>query len=973
MSEATTTPELDRIADDAPRHTPLWALLSRWLLATEAWLRSHGGDPLRTTIRGFWLLIAFAGIGLLIGPVINKPLTLDDITSSASTATERWIARTIAIDYTIDLADDGTLVAQVEERFTAFFPDDVEATGIERVLATQYQGHDLAPRDITATVNGEPLELGRSETPTELTLTLDTGEQLQGDHDFVLRYTLHHLAYDTDDRSTGEPVQVLEWDVFGPSWPTGFAALEVRLDLPQQLDDRLVRAPRGGLAWTLLVASDWLEPEADSPAGRAVYTFTNEQNIPPHANAWFTVVLEPGSIVMPPRSPWFWVQTWGPLAPLALLLATLLLTLAARAVAWSDARGRPWYVAQSEPPPRVPVGIAAQVMGSRRGLELAEALEQHSHLRRRAAPDARLTSLERVGHAARRAGRLGDLPRALRRFFSAAERREQYVRGLRRVPHGFVRDAFVWAPISLTLVQWGLVRQLSHQVALAVVWWPVAFVAASTAIAVLVLTLALTAHPLTRKGALVRQHLLGVKVFADRTSLFERATLRDPAMAHAALLADPRRAGEIITERVETELGSESDPHGWRTPDFVTAPRMLVRFSALLVVVGTVLVMALAPNPYERGQGYLGYGWDIRGALYTEVESFRAEAVLTRDGEGRAVIEVVETVDVVFEADAPLPPQVVRQWRSEVDGQSLDLSIDRVLLDGRPVSHVVQPDLDTLLVRTTMAEPLEGAHEFTVEYTLGSAAVAAEYGPAGEIVDRVRWAALLRGWKYEYGRESPPLEPFEIALSIDPVLLDTALRAGWITLDRESAEWSPDWQDDVVAFGHVDVLGDGDAAVETIGAGDVDGLLRHSLALGFAAERETYSWQLTVDDVGVMIDFAPGTFTGPDVGALRAVGFATIAPLIATLAAGLLALGVAALGVTTAVRRPTGEPEEGLPRDLLRWLAPALGLAAALLFLWTSFDIVGDHPHLPLLGLGVLSGIAGGWWALAAGWRGPRT
>lgn len=539
------------------------------------------------------------------------------------------------------------------------------------------------------------------------------------------------------------------------------------------------------------------------------------------------------------------------------------------------------------------------------------------------------------------------------------------------MPEGFVRDAFIWAPISLTLVQWGLVRQLSYQAPLAVVWWPTAFVAASTVVAVLVLALALTARPLTRKGALVRQHLLGIRVFAERTAMLERSTLRDPALAYAALLVDPREAGSVITERVEAELGSESDPHGWRTPDFVTTPRLLVRIASVLCVAAAMLTMAFAPNPYERGDSYASYGWDIRGALYTEVESFRAEAVLTRDDDGRAVIEVVETIDVTFEADAPIPPQVVRQWRSEVDGQSLDLSIERVLLDGRTVPHVVEPDLDSLLVRTTMAEPLVGEHVFTVEYTLGSAAVAAELGPGGTVVDRVRWAALLDGWKYEYGRENPPLEPFEIALSVDPDLVGAALRAGWITVDTDSADRASDWLDDVVPFGDVDSLGDGEAAIESVTLSGDGAVVRHSLTLGYG-ERESYSWQLTVDDIGVMLDFEPGTFTGPDALALRGTGLAATLPLTLTVAAGLLSLAFAAYGVGAARRRPTGEPEEGLHRDLLRWLAPALGFSAVLLFLWTSFDIVADHPHLPLLGLGVLTGIAGGWWGLAAGWRGPR-
>lgn len=70
--------------------------------------------------------------------------------------------------------------------------------------------------------------------------------------------------------------------------------------------------------------------------------------MPPHAQAWFTMKFEPGAIVMPPPTPLVWFQTLGPLAPLMFLALTLLLAVAARAVAWDDARGRPWFVAQFE-------------------------------------------------------------------------------------------------------------------------------------------------------------------------------------------------------------------------------------------------------------------------------------------------------------------------------------------------------------------------------------------------------------------------------------------------------------------------------------------------------------------------------------------------------------------------------------------------------------------------------------------------
>ena len=131
--------ESERIPDEAPKRAYLWVVLSGWLLGAEAWLRSHGGRGLRYGISGFWARVAFTGVVLLAGPVINQPLTLDDITGSASSAADRWIAREFAVDYRITRTAEGLLVAQVEERISAFFPEGTHDRGIERVLSTQYQ------------------------------------------------------------------------------------------------------------------------------------------------------------------------------------------------------------------------------------------------------------------------------------------------------------------------------------------------------------------------------------------------------------------------------------------------------------------------------------------------------------------------------------------------------------------------------------------------------------------------------------------------------------------------------------------------------------------------------------------------------------------------------------------------------------------------------------------------------------------
>ncbi|MFT4306851.1 MAG: DUF2207 domain-containing protein, partial [Microbacterium sp.] len=497
----------ERIPDDRPRPTPLWALLSRWLLRLEAWLRSHGGPRLRAGLLAFWGVVAAAGLFLLFGPVINPPLTLEDIIDSASTATDTWIAREFDADYELQRSDAGRLQAVVTETIDAYFPDDVDASGIERVLAIEYEGHALAPSDVEATVDGMSIDATMQAVPDRLTIGLDTGGRLSGDHEFVLRYTLQDLAYATTDDASGEEVDLLEWSVLGPSLPQAIAAIDVTVTMPDTLADRLVRSPRGAIAWTLISGGDWLEPEDDSPAGTTTYAFTSDDTLPPNAQAWFTMPFASGTFAMPGPTPLFLLQSLGPLLPLLFLLVTLLFTLAARAVAWSDARGRPWFVAQYDPPHGITPNLAAQILRTPRTRELAVAV---ATTRTPASDTARPARLLATGRAARRAGRIGDLFRAAAGYRADPARRQQLAGDYRRIPRGFVRDWFLAAPIALSLLQIGLVRQLSHQARLAIVWWPSAFVAASVAIAAVVVAATLAARPLTEKGALAKQHLRGI-------------------------------------------------------------------------------------------------------------------------------------------------------------------------------------------------------------------------------------------------------------------------------------------------------------------------------------------------------------------------------------------------------------------------------------------------------------------------------
>lgn len=960
----TTTAPDDAIRVDRPRHTPLWALLSGWLLGLEAWLRSHGGTGLRRGIRVFWAVIAAVGVLLLVGPVINPPMTLEDITSSASNATDDWIAKRFAADYRIERDGGGRLHAEVDERITATFPAGIESTGIRRVLATEYQGHSLDPSAITATLDGEPVAVEMQRSPTELAIVIDAGAPLTGEHEIGLGYRMQDLAYATVDDATGAEVDLLEWDVFGPSWPQALAGLDVAITLPDEVADQLVRAPRGSLAWTLVGGGEWLEAEEGGRPGESTYRMTNDQNIPPHAQAWFTMPFEPGTFTMPPPSPLFIVQSFGPLVPLMLLAVALLFALAARAVAWADARGRPWFVARHDPPVVSPA-TAAHVLGAPRAIDLGEALGALPRRARRGVQAQAEAQELRVGaaRAARRTGRFGDLPRALARYWFGSERRGAVADGLRRVPDGFVRDAFLAGAPALVLVQWGLVRQLSHQATLAVVWWPVAFVIVSTVLAAVIVWIAWSSRPLTRRGALLKQHLLGIGVFAERTRLLERGPSNDPALPYAVLVGEPRPTGRRVAAMLDAEIGDDAGQRRWHASGYLTWPRLLVIGASLLLLPGMIAMIALVPNPYERGIRYAALDRDVPGTIWTSVESADIVGELTRSDDGRAVLSVTERFEVEFDDSSSRVPQFADQWRTHVEGQSLGLRVDAVRIDGAEVPFVTEQLRDTLVMRTTLTEPLSGSHEVVVESVLGSAAVAAAgdeggYGQ-GPSVDRVRWAAVLENWDLSSmwrDADTGGFAPTRLEFRVADDLLALATGAGWISRDTDAADEARDWPETVVPFGDVDEVV-ADPAMHGVEETTAQEDGEFVAAVSFEDTEYGPPLALTVDDLGVRLDFPAGTFTGPDAGAQRTAQLLAVLPFAVTLGLSVLAILIAALGILAGLAEVPAAFRPGVFRDLVVWFAPAAALTSVVGFVWLCGDMVPEHPVLPALGLPMVAAV----------------
>ncbi|WP_295830626.1 DUF2207 domain-containing protein [uncultured Microbacterium sp.] len=903
--ERSAPPEATLV--EPPRHTPLWAFLSRLLLRLEAWLRSHGGTRLRAGIRVFWAAVAAVGLVLLVGPVINAPLTFDDITSSAKEATSTWIAQDFSAEYDLQRHDDGRLAVAVTERFTAVFPDDVDERSIERVLASQYEGHDLAPTLREARLDDRTVDARVTTTPTRTTYVIGGGDRLTGSHRVELRYDLRDLAYDDSDTSSDQVSQLLQWDVFGPEWPHGVSSSSLRVVVPRDLEGAFARQPSAGLSWLLVSGSTTMEPE-DAASDPLVYEITNDQNIPPHGSFWFTFRFDSGTFAMPGPSPLFLVQAYGPFVPLLLLAAGVLFAFAARAVAWADARGRAWFVPESQPRRGSSVALDARLWAARRTAVLAEALDAW----RRDPTDSRL--IRRLARAAHRAGRWGDLLPAVRSFRFSPAWRSQFQRGLRTVPRGFVRDAFLGGAFALAVLQLGLTRQLSHQRALTIEWWPAAAAAASVALAAVILTVALSARPLTREGALAREHLLGQRQYLELTNAAERTPLRSADLPYVVIFAHPRVAGRLLRDLIEREgiaRGVGADP------TFLGRGRLAVRACALGLVAGAVALAFLTTASTNAAPDQAAVLDGIEGSSGLAVTDADIAATLSRDGDGAGRVEVVETLKTEVEADRRVVPQVTRAWRDVVDGRDQGLTVESITVDGRTVPFVQTRRLDHAVVQTRLTDDWSGAHVVEIRYEVARPIAEDASG------ERLTWTALLPGWSWSWRTVDAETEHVRIALTLaDGLGEGLEDGSGWMDATPYRPDAMPEpLNDDAVRSGS-----------ETVVSFD-------------ARASDEYSpnsrWPSSSKYAGLDLRFAPGTFssaTPPSIGHTLWTALPWLLGPILGAAAVVLGLG----GMRARDR-------VGVRRDLARWVPPSLVIAQVVLVGWAAGDAATEDAILPVV------------------------
>jgi uncharacterized membrane protein YgcG len=499
---------------------------------------------------------------------VVTPATAASAESAVRTDTSDFTFDSFDADYHLDRDADGRATLRTVETIVAEFPATDQNRGIVRAIPNEYRSADL---DVSVTgITDETgaavvYELSESDGFTEL--ALGTDDFVHGRTTYVIEYTQRDVIGAFADTGADE----FYWDVNGTGWAQPFGTVTARL----HLDDTLADALSGQSACYTghYGSTDICGVEQTTDATGTVLTATSTDLLPAQ-NLTLAVGFAPGTFTPPPSAADSWIVTvvpWAILGLAALLVAGLLVL---RTFVWRDAAGRGTVIVQYTPPEDVPVLLAAVLLGKKKvglpaqliGFAVARAarlVESPSEpASRRYAIEVR--DVDRLGTADRRilGALLPQLKNGARLRLDTADRKlgdrihrltgsmtdEVTTQGFRargksRIPAVLVLTATLLVGVAWLVNSWAG----NHDVASD----PVAALLPVTILALAVLTACVRLpNRLTEKGALLREHLLGMRDYLRLVETDRIRVLQSPDGAErsrAAGFGEPGDTDLIVT------------------------------------------------------------------------------------------------------------------------------------------------------------------------------------------------------------------------------------------------------------------------------------------------------------------------------------------------------------------------------------------------------------------------------------------
>ncbi len=171
--------------------------------------------------------------------VFSAIFSLLNINSVSALNTEDYYFESMNVDYHLSVGKDNHSVLKVEETLVPVFPDYDQNHGIERNIPLKYDGHKLKFELEEVTLDGETGVIAKEdESDNHYRMKLGrASEYLKGRHVFKIKYTLQDVTHKPKDNSN---IQEFYWDVNGVDWRQTFQKVTVTLQIDQKLANKII-------------------------------------------------------------------------------------------------------------------------------------------------------------------------------------------------------------------------------------------------------------------------------------------------------------------------------------------------------------------------------------------------------------------------------------------------------------------------------------------------------------------------------------------------------------------------------------------------------------------------------------------------------------------------------------------------------------------------------------------------------------
>lgn len=452
-------------------------------------------------------------------------------------------------EYTLSRGEDRRSTLRTVERLVARFPDTDQNRGIQRAIPISYDGHrtELAVRSVTDE-HGAPRAYTSAEEGDFLVLTIAVpeGQYAHGANTYVIEYTQRDVTKAFANSSADE----FYWDVNGTGWAQPFGRVSATLTVDPGIAPALTGASSCYRGWE--GSTERCEIGRDGTAFSVA-----EDQLGPHQNVTLAVGFAEGTFAGAP------FRLFDHVPPLVLGAATVTVADAVMVVVMMirnrrGARTGRAIVAQYEPPEGVDAALAAEILGEQKRALTATLLDLAVRRRIRLRHDAErasygaeftggtvgmnqrfpLTSGEEMflarlfgrGAKTRELGAtvwftrgstaLGDAGRIMRGEAASAAKRKRLRADPPKWPNRVAALGLLLALVLLALHclltgNWTLLIVVGVVGIQVLVWGSLLLVA-----------LLSSTSPLTREGALLRDHLMGLQEYirlaeADRIRMLQ--------------------------------------------------------------------------------------------------------------------------------------------------------------------------------------------------------------------------------------------------------------------------------------------------------------------------------------------------------------------------------------------------------------------------------------------------------------------